>query len=220
MHRTALRIAAALLALAPTVAFAHPGHDGASLVSGFIHPLGGLDHIIAMVAVGLLAARLGGRALWLVPASFVAAMAVAGVAASAGMGLPYVETGIAVSVVVLAEAAGLPRGIILSLAPKSVTAGVAMGISESLHADPSLTAVAVVLTGIMGAIIVTPLMNRMGITDFRARGFAVGVAAHGIGTARAFQVDAVAGVFAGIAMSLNALVTSLLVPVAVTLLVR
>jgi predicted murein hydrolase (TIGR00659 family) len=125
-----------------------------------------------------------------------------------------------ISVVLLAEAAGLPRGVILALAPKSVTAGVAMGISESLHADPSLTAVSVVLTGIMGAIIVTPLMNRTGITDFRARGFAAGIAAHGIGTARAFQVDAVAGVFAGIAMSLNALVTSLLVPVAATLLVR
>jgi predicted murein hydrolase (TIGR00659 family) len=125
-----------------------------------------------------------------------------------------------ISVILLAEVAGLPRGIILSLAPKSVTAGVAMGISESLHADPSLTAVAVVLTGIMGAIIVTPLMNRTGITDFRARGFAVGLAAHGIGTARAFQVDAVAGVFAGIAMSLNALVTSLLVPLVATLLMR
>ena len=125
-----------------------------------------------------------------------------------------------VSVVLLAEAAHLPRGIVLSLASKSVTAGVAMGISESLHADPSLTAVSVVLTGIMGAIIVTPLMNRAGITDFRARGFAVGLAAHGIGTARAFQVDAVAGVFAGIAMSLNALVTSLLVPLAVTFLLR
>jgi predicted murein hydrolase (TIGR00659 family) len=125
-----------------------------------------------------------------------------------------------ISVVLLAEAAGLPREVILALTPKSVTAGVAMGISESLHADPSLTAVSVVLTGIMGAIIVTPLMNRTGITDFRARGFAAGIAAHGIGTARAFQVDAVAGVFAGIAMSLNALVTSLLVPVAATLLVR
>jgi predicted murein hydrolase (TIGR00659 family) len=125
-----------------------------------------------------------------------------------------------VSIVLLAEAAGLPRTVVLSLAPKSVTAGVAMGISESLHADPSLTAVAVVLTGIMGAILVTPLMNRIGITDFRARGFAVGIAAHGIGTARAFQVDAIAGVFAGIAMSLNALLTSLLVPLAVTLLVR
>ncbi|WP_322514883.1 LrgB family protein [Rhodopseudomonas palustris] len=125
-----------------------------------------------------------------------------------------------VSVVVLAQLAGLPEPVVLSLAPKSVTAGVAMGISESLHADPSLTAVAVILTGIMGAIVVTPLMNALGIRDFRARGFAVGLASHGIGTARAFQVDAIAGVFAGIAMSLNALITALLVPVLVTLLVR
>ena len=125
-----------------------------------------------------------------------------------------------VSVVVLAKAAGLPRGIILSLAPKSVTAGVAMGIAESLGADPSLAAVAVVLTGIIGAIIVTPLMNGTGIADFRARGFAAGLAAHGIGTARAFQVDALAGVFSGIAMGLNALVTSLLVPLAIMLLLR
>jgi len=124
------------------------------------------------------------------------------------------------SVVLLAEAAGLPRTVVLSLAPKSVTAAVAMGISESLHADPSLTAVAVILTGIMGAMIVTPLMNRLGTRDLRARGFAVGIAAHGIGTARAFQVDAVAGVFASIAMSLNALMTSLLVPLAATLLAR
>jgi predicted murein hydrolase (TIGR00659 family) len=124
------------------------------------------------------------------------------------------------SVVLLAKAFGLPRDVILALAPKSVTAGVAMGISESLHADPSLTAVSVILTGIMGAVIVTPLMNLTGITDFRARGFAAGIAAHGIGTARAFQVDEVAGVFAGIAMSLNALVTSLLVPLAVTFLLH
>jgi predicted murein hydrolase (TIGR00659 family) len=125
-----------------------------------------------------------------------------------------------VTVMLLAELFGLPRAVVLSLAPKSVTAGVAMGISESLGADPSLTAVSVILTGIMGAIVVTPLMNRAGITDFRARGFAAGLAAHGIGTARAFQVDEVAGVFSGIAMSLNALVTSLLVPLAVTLLLH
>jgi urease accessory protein len=101
MHRTALRITAVSLALDPVAAFAHPGHEGASLINGFLHPLGGVDHIVAMVAVGLLAARLGGRALWLVPASFVATMAVAGLAASAEVGLPYVETGIAVSVLVL-----------------------------------------------------------------------------------------------------------------------
>ena len=125
-----------------------------------------------------------------------------------------------VSIVVLAQAVGLPGNVVLSMAPKSVTAGVAMGISDSLGADASLTAVAVILTGIIGAVVVTPLMDRIGITDFRARGFAAGLASHGIGTARAFQVDAVAGVFAGIAMGLNALVTSLLVPLAVTLLVR
>jgi urease accessory protein len=104
MHRTALRIAATLAlatVLAPTLASAHPGHDGTSLVHGFMHPVGGIDHIIAMVAVGLLAARLGGRALWLVPASFVITMAAAGVAGMAGFQMPYAETGIAVSVVAL-----------------------------------------------------------------------------------------------------------------------
>ena len=105
MLRTALRIAAVSLALAPTLASAHPGHDGASLVHGFVHPLGGIDHIVAMVAVGLLAARLGGRALWLVPASFIAAMAVAGLAGVAGIGLPYAEAGITVSVVALGAVA-------------------------------------------------------------------------------------------------------------------
>jgi urease accessory protein len=101
MHRTLLRLAAASLTLAPALASAHPGHESVGLAHGFMHPLGGFDHIIAMVAVGLLAARLGGRALWLVPASFVAAMTVAGFAGSTGVALPYVETGIAVSVVVL-----------------------------------------------------------------------------------------------------------------------
>lgn len=125
-----------------------------------------------------------------------------------------------VSVVLFGEFAGLPRDAVLAMAPKSVTAGVAMAIAEQLGAQPSLTAVSVVLTGIMGAIIVTPLMNRLGITDFRARGFAVGLASHGIGTARAFQVDPVAGVFAGIAMSLNALVTSMLVPPLILVLIR
>ena len=125
-----------------------------------------------------------------------------------------------VSVVLFAEAAGLPRDIVLALAPKSVTAGVAMGIAETLGANPAITVIATILTGIMGAIVVTPTMNRLGITDFRARGFAAGLASHGIGTARAFQVDEVAGAFAGIAMGLNALVTSLLVPIAATLLLR
>jgi urease accessory protein len=100
-------VAAAMIAI-PTVASAHPGHEGApGLVHGFLHPLGGLDHILAMVAVGLFAARLGGRALWLVPASFVVTMAVAGVAGMTGFALPYVEAGIALSILVLGAAIAL-----------------------------------------------------------------------------------------------------------------
>jgi putative effector of murein hydrolase len=71
--------------------------------------------------------------------------------------------------------------------------------------------VLVVTTGIMGAIIVTPLMNALRIRDFAARGFAAGVTAHGIGTARAFQVNELAGTFAGIGMGLNGALTALLV---------
>jgi putative effector of murein hydrolase len=76
----------------------------------------------------------------------------------------------------------------------------------------------VVTTGIMGAVIVTPLMNALGIRDFAARGFAAGVTAHGIGTARAFQVNELAGTFAGIGMGLNGALTALLVSVAALLL--
>lgn len=86
--------------------------------------------------------------------------------------------------------------MLASLAPKSVTAGVAIGISEQLGGIPALTAVLVITTGLVGAVVVTPLMNAMGITDYAARGFSAGLAAHGIGTARAFVVDEVAGTFA------------------------
>ena len=117
-----------------------------------------------------------------------------------------------VSAVVIARLLGAPASVVTSIAPKSVTAAVAMGISGRLGGDPALTAVLVILTGILGAIVVTPLMNGLRITDKRARGFAAGLAAHGIGTARAFQVDPLAGTFAGIAMGLNALLTAVIVP--------
>lgn len=124
------------------------------------------------------------------------------------------------SAILIARAFGAPRAVLVALAPKSVTAGVAMGITEALGGDPALTAVLVVLTGIIGAVVVTPLMNCIRLRDFRARGYAVGLAAHGIGTARAFQVDQVAGTFAGIAMGLNALLTAILVPFVLALVVR
>lgn len=116
------------------------------------------------------------------------------------------------SAVMVAAMFGAPREVLASLLPKSVTAAVAMAVSEGLGGIPALTAVLVITTGILGAILVTPTMNVLGIRDFAARGFAVGLASHGIGTARAFAVNPVAGVFAGIAMGLNALVTTLLAP--------
>jgi predicted murein hydrolase (TIGR00659 family) len=100
----------------------------------------------------------------------------------------------------------------LSIAPKSVTAAVAMGVSEQLGGLPSLTAVMVILTGIFGAMLGPPLLNILRIHDWSARGLAIGTASHGIGTARALQVNEVAGAFAGLAMGLNALATSILLP--------
>lgn len=117
-----------------------------------------------------------------------------------------------VSAVGIAMALGAPREALISISPKSVTAGVAMGISETLGGDPALSAVLVILTGILGALMVTPLMNALRVTDWRARGFSVGLASHGIGAARAFQVNQTAGAFAGVAMGLNALFTAIIVP--------
>ena len=119
------------------------------------------------------------------------------------------------SALAIAQLFGAPHAVLASLAPKSVTAAVAMGIAERLGGDAALTAVIVILTGIIGAVVVTPLMDGLRITDWRARGFAAGLAAHGIGTARAFQVHPLAGTFAGIAMGLNALLTAVVVPVAI-----
>lgn len=119
----------------------------------------------------------------------------------------------------IAWALGADAGVLASLAPKSATAPVAIGISEGLGGAPTLTAVLVLLTGIIGAVVVTPLLNALGVRDWRARGFAVGVAAHGIGTARAFQVNETAGAFAGIGMGLNAVLTALIAPLVLRLFV-
>ena len=119
------------------------------------------------------------------------------------------------SALAVAASLGVPHDVLVALAPKSVTAGIAMGISEGLGGAPALTAVLVIATGLIGAVMVTPLMNALGIRDYAARGFAVGLASHGIGTARACTVDPVAGTFAGIAMGLNALLSAVLVPLIV-----
>jgi urease accessory protein len=105
MKRIGLLVSLAAAALAAGPALAHTGAAGQAaaggLWSGLAHPVAGVDHVLAMVTVGLLAAILGGRALRLVPASFLAMMAAGGLAGMAGLPLPHVELGIAASVVVL-----------------------------------------------------------------------------------------------------------------------
>lgn len=99
-----------------------------------------------------------------------------------------------------------------SLAPKSVTTPIAMGIAERIGGLPSLTATLVIATGMLGAMVARPVLEAIGVQDHAARGFALGTAAHGIGTARAFQVSEEMGAFSGLAMGLAALATSLLAP--------
>ncbi|MFO1071503.1 MAG: LrgB family protein [Geminicoccaceae bacterium] len=129
-----------------------------------------------------------------------------------GLALLAGSTTAILSAVAVAWALGASHDTIASLAPKSVTSPIAMAVSERLGGLPSLTAALVMVTGILGAMTATPLLNLLRIKDPRARGFAVGLAAHGIGTARAFQVSELAGTFAGIAMALNGLLTALLAP--------
>lgn len=105
-------VAPAVILVGLTVtAQAHTGHGATDAFgAGFAHPLGGLDHLLAMVAVGLWAGLAGGRALWLWPASFVGAMVVGGFLGMSGVPMPFVEQGILASVIVLGLAAALALG--------------------------------------------------------------------------------------------------------------
>lgn len=117
------------------------------------------------------------------------------------------------SAVGIAWAFGAPRMVIASLAPKSVTTAIAMGVAEAVGGNAALAATIVIITGIFGAIVGWPMLERLRVRDPAARGFAIGLAAHGMGTARCFQSDPMAGTFAGIAMGLNGMLTAFLVPV-------
>lgn len=117
-----------------------------------------------------------------------------------------------VSAVLIAWLLGASPVTLASIAPKSVTTPVAMGISEKIGGLPSLTAVSVVLTGIIGAALGRFVFDALRVHSWAARGFAIGLAAHGQGVARAFIVNQEAGAFAGLAMGLTALVTALVAP--------
>lgn len=112
---------------------------------------------------------------------------------------------------------GASETTLLSLAPKSVTAPVAMGLAEIIGGTPYLTAVLVILSGVVGAVFGGMALSLVGVKDKRARGLAIGIASHGIGTARKMSIDPTAGAFSGLGMGLNALATALILPLLVLL---
>lgn len=113
-------VLASALLFSPALAFAHPGHDHAGVMSGIAHPIFGLDHLLAMVAVGLWAAQQTGKARWALPLTFVATMLLGGLLGFSGIELPLMETGIAGSVLAL--------GLLVALAVRPPLA-VAVGLT-------------------------------------------------------------------------------------------
>jgi len=122
------------------------------------------------------------------------------------------------SAVLSARLLGASEETLRSIAPKSATTPIAMGIAEQIGGQPSLAAAFVVATGLLAGLIVSPVLNALRIRDQRGRGFSAGVAAHGMGTALALQESEVAGTFAGIGLALNGVATAILVPLLLKLL--
>lgn len=123
--------------------------------------------------------------------------------------------GVAVGVAKLLGASSLT---LLSIAPKSVSTPIAIGVSEAIGGDPGRAVLCVVFTGILGAVTGAGFFRLLGIRDARAIGLGFGVSAHGIGTSRALQLGETEGAFSGLAMGLTGLVTAVLLPVAMRLL--
>lgn len=163
MSRTTFRLLVAIaLLLAPSVALAHPGHgEDSILLGGFIHPFGGIDHLLAMMAGGLFAAHLGGRALWAVPATFVAVMALGAVFGATGVSLPFTETAIALSVLVFGFM------IFSGMTPPVHTAMALVGIFAAFHGHAHGTEMPVGVSGAVysiGFMVATALLHGFGIT--------------------------------------------------------
>ncbi len=199
MGRTTIHavFAAAATLILPTAAWAHPGHEAASgFVHGFVHPVTGLDHVLAMVAVGMLAASLGGRAVWALPLTFVAVMAAGGALGVAGIGLPFVEAGIAVSVIVLGLAVALqwkwPVATAMSL----------VGVFAIFHGHAHGAEMPVDVSGLaygLGFMLATALLHVLGLgAGLGIAGFGRTAAPHALRLSGAAMAVAGAGILTGV----------------------
>ncbi len=113
----------------------------------------------------------------------------------------------------LAKIFKLDDQLILSMLPRSVTAPISMGISELINGIPSITAIITITTGIVGASLATFVLDFIKVRDMTARGFAIGLSSHGIGTARAMSRNKTAGIFSALALALSGVVVSIIIPI-------
>jgi urease accessory protein len=158
-----------VVCLVPTAALAHVGVGSTSGLAGFMHPLSGLDHQLAMVLVGIFAYQLGGRALWLVPLAFVSAMAFGGVLGVLAAPMPFVEIGIALSVILLGA------GVAFGIKPPVAVAVAAVGLFAVFHGHAHGTEMPLDVSGAAyaaGFMAATALLHAIGI----GLGFTVGMA--------------------------------------------
>jgi urease accessory protein len=182
---SAAAVLAAGLALTPGAALAHPGH-GAGFVAGLLHPLTGPDHLLAMLAIGLWAAVLGGRAVWALPVTFVLALGAGGLAGHlAGVELPGVEQSILASLMILGVATALAWRAPLGLAVAGVAAfGAAHGLAHGAESPAD------VLPYAMGFVLASTALHGLGLGLARQPGLA---RALGLATALTGLALAVAG---------------------------
>jgi urease accessory protein len=186
--------------LAPSAAFAHTGiGESSGFMHGLMHPLWGLDHQLAMILVGIFAYQLGGRALWLVPLTFVAVMALGGLLGVNGMPLPFVEIGIALSVILL--------GAIVAFGVKAPVAAAMglVGLFAVFHGHAHGTEMPLDASGAaygLGFVLATALLHAVGI----GIGFLIGMAAKPLGQNVYRAVGGLASI-AGVALLLGVLLT-------------
>lgn len=182
-----------LLIALPTLAHAHPDHGNASgFAHGFLHPVQGLDHILAMIAVGLWAAQMGGRAIWAVPVAFVGAMTLGAVLGIQGVNLPLIEPGILTSIIVLglliATACRLPLAASMPLvAVFAICHGFAHGAEMPLSASG--------FTYCLGFVLATTALHIAGV--------GIGIGIEKISTARWIRLAGPPIVALGVALAFN-----------------
>jgi urease accessory protein len=190
----------ALLAifLAPTAALAHTGVGGTSgFMHGFMHPLGGLDHQLAMILVGIFAYQLGGRALWLVPLTFVGVMALGGFLGVAGVPIPFIETGIALSVIVLGAIVAFGARI-----PVAVAMGI-VGLFAIFHGHAHGSEMPLDASGVaygLGFMLATAILHAVGI----GIGFLIGMTSKSLGN-NVYRLAGGLASLAGIAILVGAI---------------